>query len=190
MQKLQHGFQRIIKHIPKDSKVLDVGGGGLDGENTTNFLRERFEDTNITLIDIAPGRIDAYLEKFAVNEVFRVMEGDFYKVNWEEKFDLIVLDLNIDNNIKQDWTSKGLNRIHGLLNPGGIVITYVMITDEYGDADTPKMIGDHMKEFWNSTPPNVYTIRKKLESYSQIYKVFMITKENVRPDIIWVALQK
>lgn len=187
MQKLQHGFQRIIKHIPKNSKVLDVGGGGLDGENTTNFLRERFED--ITIIERVVGRVEEYAQKFGV-EGLTIITKDFYKHNFDTKFDLIVLDLNIDNNIQKDWTIEHLWRVHELLNKKGIVIIYVMTTEDYGDADTPKMIRYHMKHWWASIPPNVHTIREMLDDFIYFYKVFMIAKENVRPDIIWVALQK
>ena len=190
MHQLSSGFQRIIKRIPKRSRVLDVGGGGLDGANTTNFLRERFSD--ITLIEIATGRMHDYVKKFGDENIRQMIHDDFYKRKWgRDKFDLIVLDLNIENNIKRDWTSAGLKRIHRLLNPNGIVIIYVMTTYEYGDAEIPSMICKHMNIFWESVPPTTTGIRRKLKrDFADLYDVFSIVKEEIRDTIIWVALKK
>ena len=44
----ENGFKRLISQLSPKSKVLDVGAGGLQGTNTTDFLIERFGADNVT----------------------------------------------------------------------------------------------------------------------------------------------
>ena len=56
-----NGFEKLIQAIPKGSMVLDVGAGGLEGFNTTDFLIARFGVKNVKGICIRPEKVTAYL---------------------------------------------------------------------------------------------------------------------------------
>ena len=155
--------------------MLDVGGWGLEGDNTSQYLEERFSD--IIFMNNKP------LDK--VNLV-----GDFYGHKFKEKFDLIVLDLNIENNVLKDWSDEGLERVRGLLKKGGTLINYIMTTSDYGDPnETPELIKRRWKEFWGTEDITDGSIGRKLKNIPG-YEFFIHIQEEQRSEIIWVVLKK
>lgn len=188
-------FESIILKIHPNPIVLDVGGGGLKGSNTTNVLIEHFGIEAITCVCLNKEVANTYAEKTAV----KMIVADFYKHEFKEKFDLIVLDLNIDCNVQNDWTDEGMKRIHKMLNPNGIVICYVMAGIEVGYVDSLDMIEAHNLAYWGEeficaeffgqdTSSIIDDVLK--QKYSKIFKVFSIKREERRTEILWVALQK
>ena len=119
-----NGFKRIIQKINRKAKVLDVGAWGLEGENTSQYIEERFK--NVVFMNIK-----------AIPKVTLV--DDFYKHKFSERFDLIVLDMPQKNNTERDWTNKGLKRVAKLLRDGGIFITFLQTEQEYQDVDASKL---------------------------------------------------
>ncbi len=170
-----HEFKKLIQDLDPKSKVLDVGAWGLEGDNTTEYLSERFKD----------------LVTMNVKELEGVnLVGDFYKHKFKEKFDLIVLDLNIENNILKDWSLKELKRVRGLLKKGGMLINYVMTTDQYGDPGrTPQLIRKRWKKFWRTKKLTNEIIGERLQSIPG-YELFLHEQEERRSYILWVALKK
>jgi hypothetical protein len=171
-------FDKLIRTLPKELKVLDVGVAGHEGENTSCFLVKYFSDvTGITIRS----------EKEVAWDAYPVIRDDFYKHKFKEKFDLIVLDLNIDNNIGRDWTTEGLGRISKLLNPNGYLINYVMMTDNYGDPETPALIRKHAKKWWGELTDEA--VRSKLSTLD-IWRLISCERESRRPEILWILLQR
>lgn len=161
-------LERMISVLPPTASILDVGAGGLQDENTGIYLKARFEDyTGIN-----------------TKQFGQDILGDFYTHSFDRKFDLIVLDLNIDNNLLKDWTNEGLEYARSLLNPNGFLINYVMVTTNYGDPETPAMIAKHRDEFWNGWEG----IIDKLENLKG-FKLMGILQEERRPEILWVMLK-
>ncbi len=108
-----NGFQRIVKKIPENSSMIDIGGWGLGGENTSQFLQERF------------GKNVVFFNKEQIGHKVDIV-ADFYTYNFTKQYDVIVLDMNDKDNIERDWTFDNFCKIYNLLNPKGIFITYII----------------------------------------------------------------
>lgn len=179
-------FEKLINWMPKSFDVLDVGAAGLEGENTTDTLVKRFK--GYTGICIRPEKVAAYLQLHP-ELTGKLLCDDFYSHPFNRhSFDLVVLDMNIDNNMARDWTDEGLARAWELLKPGGYLINYVMMTDQYGDPETPAQIREHWRTWWQG-PINPMTVGNKLYSIRQ-WEVVATEKEERRPYILWVLLKK
>ena len=184
-----NGFEKLILAVPKNSVVLDVGAGGLEGFNTTDFLIERFGVENVKGICIQPEKVAAYKDRFPEMDL---VVGDFYeRSHYKQKsFDLVVLDLNVKNNIIKDWSLEGLERMRGFIKQDGMLINYVMTTDQYGDENnTPALIRKRLKEFWHTDLLTYEDIGKRLTNLPG-YELFAHEVEEIRSYIMWVALKK
>lgn len=138
-------FERLIELLPPGISVMDVGYGGLDGENTTNYLRARFgliDGLNKT--DYAVAR---YRALYPDSEKDQVYFGTYPQDMPGERYDLLVLDPNIEGNLAF-WTPHGMETAFQFVKDGGHIITYVMTTDLYGDPTTQKMIAEHRANWW------------------------------------------
>ena len=176
-------FQRLISKIPKDVSVLDVGAGGLDGENTTSYLIERFGKKNLACISTNPSPLFLQLNPDA-----NLWKADFYALEPEDReFDLAVLDLNIENNLL-DWSSERLAGMRRWLSDDGHLINYVMTTDKYGDEKTPATIRKHWLDFWGGVP-TPEAVSERLQSIPG-YEFVAVEREERRPEILWVMLKK
>lgn len=168
-------FNRIIQRIRISAEVLDVGAWGLGGENTSYLIFNRFKNT-------------VYMNHKQYKGVTLV--GDFYTHKFKKKFDLIVLDLDIETNVTIDWSLKGLKRCRGLLKKGGILINYIMATADYGKTEkTHELIRTKWKEFWGTDDFESELVGKKLRNIPG-YELFIHEQEKRRPEITWVALIK
>lgn len=170
------GFNMLVRDMPKDMSVLDVGAWGLTGENTTTYLTNHFK-TVITM-NIKP-----------IHGVDIV--GDFYTNPPNLRFDLIVLDLNIDNNLSHDWTREGMNRIHKMLNPGGFVILYLLTKEGYTNDEPAKtLINNSLNHLWKSSPVTVDGIGNAIMGFKDIFDLVAIQPDDRRDNIAWVKLQR
>jgi len=179
----EKGFAKLIKELPKDWKVLDVGCGGLGGENTSNYLVEHFGEENITGICKWRKDVGAFKQKHPNVDM---IEADYYELDIKDKYDLVVLDLNIENNLK-DWSEEGIKRTRALLKPNGIFINYIMMTDDYGDPnETPKLIQQHRKDWWRSNEFTNEMIGRRLDG---VVDIAGLEQEERRPTIYWIAMK-
>ena len=187
------GFQRIIQTLPKTFSVLDVGAGGLEGENTSQFILDHFDPKNVTGICKNKKQVDLYHAQRAERKEppVDIIIGDFYSHDFEGKqFDLVVLDLNIEGNIQNDWTEKGLKEVLKLVKLGGYLINYVMMTDQYGHPDeTPILIRDAWKKFYGTSDMSPAVVGKRLKQLKD-YELFAYSQEERRPYILWVCLKR
>ncbi len=169
--------------MPKEWKVLDAGCGGLDGENTSDFLVKHFGEENITGICKAETEAKRYLE---LHPKLDMRIEQFFTSPLDKQFDLLVLDLNIEGNLR-NWSSEGLREIQKYLKKGSYVTNYVMTTDQYGDPEeTPKLLREHCEKWWGSFKPE--DIGKRLNSLSG-FKLVAHEVEERRPYITWVLLK-
>lgn len=176
-------FEKLISTISPDARVLEVGTAGHEGENTSLAIAARFKKENIQGFNIKPVKWDKY----------QVLEGDFYTSELSPdspRYDLVVLDLNIDRNLDRDWTDAGLEHMRGLLAPGGRLINYVMMTTEYGDYPvTPALIKAHMHSWWGEYPLTNRRVGEKLRSLPG-WELELAIQEERRPYILWCLLKK
>ena len=87
-----NGFEKLIQVIPVNSKILDVGAGGHEGANTTNYLVERFGASNVLGINIHPEKAEDIMN---AHPHLEVLVDDFYNHAFTERFDAVVLVMNI-----------------------------------------------------------------------------------------------
>ena len=174
---MRTAVERIINRFPPTIRVMDVGYGGLGGVNTTNYLRAHF------------GRIDGRCQ--SGDDVQRYMDtqppgvcSDSVTVGrYPEdmpaflKYDLLVLDPNIESNLKF-WSTSGLLKAKEFLDVGGRLLTYIMLTDHYGTEETEAMLKEHRSEWWISEWDNI--VRRH---------VVTMEREERRPEIMWVMLK-
>lgn len=185
----QKAFQRLISQLPKDFRVLDVGAGGLHGENTTDFLAERFE--KLTGVCLSEKEVAVYHAQRAEKGLrpVEIVIGDYYETEFKEKFDLIVADLTIELNLMRDWSDEGLARVRGMLKDEGYLIQYVMTTDQYGDPnETPALIRKYWKEFWGVEELTYEAIGKRIERIKE-FDLVAVAQEERRPYILWILLK-
>lgn len=178
------GFNKIIQSL-QPKTILDVGCGGLLGENTTVYLVEKFGDSKVLGICRDNQQTGMFRNRFPN---LKIITGDFYSHKFEQKFDLIVLDLNADNNFK-DWSHDQLQKVREMLNDGGVIINYVMGTIWYDSEEFAKQIANHWLNWWDTDEINRETIERRLKRL-QDFKILAIEQEARRPYIWWVAIQK
>lgn len=172
--------------------MLDVGAGGLEGENTSQYLLDHFGVKNVTGICRNTAQVELYQAQRAERQEPKanIIIGDFYTHQFNQQFDLVVLDLNIESNVEIDWTPTGLEAMRSYLKPGGILINYVMLTEWYGDEnETPALIRKCWKEFYGTEEMTAQVVGKRLQRVPG-YRLFAHAREKRRPYILWVALQK
>lgn len=163
-------FERLILGIPELSSVMDVGYGGLDGENTTDYLRARFGLIQGLCKDVEA--VERYQVRHSAQDY--VIIGMYPSAMPSEKFDLLVLDPNIDTNL-DFWSEEGMAKALSYVNGGGHIITYILTTDEYGDEHTQERLRQHRKEWWG--------VPRDLGIVSSLV-------EERRPEITWVLIKK
>lgn len=186
MREEERAFGRLVKPISSTAKVLDVGSGELAGGNTSNHLVDKF-GPNYTGIQIKKETIERYKR---IKENVEIIHGDFYKTKFKGKYDLVVLDLDIINNVTRDWEGDGIKKsAFDALKTGGHVICYVMSTTKYGSEDDGLMLERHHEYFWEGAP-NVVRIVKKCMRYLEGFDIVDVQKEEARDYIYWVKLRK
>jgi len=168
------GFKQLLKDIPIDARILDVGAWGVYGENTSTHLKY-FEDV-------------VYMNTKPLAGVTLVQ--DFYDWTPDGKFDLIVLDLNIENNISRDWTREGMGRVYRMLNEGGSLILYVLTKDGYTEEEPTKtQLDEKFKEYWKSSPVTIDAIGDRVWEM-KFWELYGIQPDDHRNNIAWVRLTK
>lgn len=187
-----NGFRRLISVLPRSFRVLDVGAGGLQGINTTNFLLEHFGVKNVLGVCTPEKEVNYYYAQRTEKGLPKanIQVSDFYEMQFPQKFDLVVVDMNVENNVIHDWSEEGLARARELLKDGGYLIQYVMLTDQYGDPNkTPELIRTRWIEFWETENLTLQSIGERLQRLNG-WEVFAYEVEERRPYILWMMLRK
>ena len=176
-------MDELIDKLPKTLRVLDVGAGGLQGENTSDVILDWFD--NYTGICREKKEVDTYLAQRKEKGLSEpdIIIGDYYEHQFEP-FDLVVYDLNIENNI-MEW-ERGF--VGAPVKDGGFLITYIMMTDQYGDPnETPPLLRNHWKNFWGDESFSYSAVgAKKIKGWDML----ATQREERRKYILWVLMQK
>lgn len=166
-------FKRLLDTLPDNLSVLDIGYGGLDGENTTEFLRAKYKD--ITGVNNNTPYVERYREVFGGDDPVRNQD---YWDGVEGQWDLVVSDLNIEGNLRT-WSKEGLKYALRNVRRGGYFVTYIMGTDDYGDDNSKKLLKKHRKEWWGKVD---------LDNLPHLTVLFKEQEER-RPEITWVLFK-
>lgn len=193
IQESGSAFKDLLPLLDNQSTVLDVGFGGLEGDNTSIDLLDYFQTDNITGICNNAEAVDLFVAQR--NEQGKPTPNfvidDFYIHPFEKQYDVVVLDLNIDNNVQRDWTELGLENMNALVKKGGYLINYVMLTDQYGDQETPAMIKRRWKDFYKeemNVNDNKEVVLNKLSNLRN-WELVSYCVEERRPTIMWVLMK-
>ena len=162
--------ENLIKNIPAHASILDVGYGGLDGVNTTNYLRARFHDVWGFSKDATA--MLRYKEMFGLNDP--IILGIYPQDMPQRKWDLLILDININTNL-DFWSDEGLKKAWSFVNDGGYILTYIMTAGFNVPQEIKDMIKQHNKKWWDKNPTVPIVAQEQ---------------EERRPEIIWVLLKK
>lgn len=175
-------FDKFIRTLPKDARVLDVGCFGHEGVNTSVFLADYFDH-------VTGMAISAKVKEHCPPN-YEFIQDNFYDHRFRQEYDLVVTDLTIELNMLNDWSDAGIERISKLVAPGGFWINFVMMTSEYGDPKvTPDLIKWHSQRWWGTEVPNPESVGKKLTNLEG-WGLYAAEPEIRRPYILWTMLRK
>lgn len=149
---------------------MDVGYGGLEGENTTDYLRAHFNSINGLCKDKVA--VDKYFEAHPAH-TDNVSIG-LYPDDLKGQYDLLVLDTNIEGNL-DFWSVEGLAKAWSFVKDGGYIIAYIMGTDEYGDEQSRARLKEHRLRWWKAGGVKI---------------PMLYLQEERRPEIMWALLKK
>lgn len=116
------GIEKIIAGLPSSLTVLDVGGFGLDGENTSLALAERFTQHRYTCMNTDARSILACKERFMQ---CKTLEERFFDYEFQENYGVVVIDMWRGQN-QEFWDDDQLLDPYIPVEMGGYVIAYVM----------------------------------------------------------------
>jgi predicted O-methyltransferase YrrM len=115
--------------LPAGARVLDIGAGGFCGETTTKYLC-RFHD-DITAVENDPVLSHALEARYPQVKVVCADGLDFMRKT-ALSFDLIVIDINLDDALYSDFLPAAKN----CLPPGGFIIAECIY--DHGAAFNPR----------------------------------------------------
>ena len=112
-------YATALSAIPAEADhILDLGAGtGL----LSAFIRERFPDVYLHLIDTAPAMLEQARSRFAEDPKVVCQLGDYTSCTWDRPYDAIVSALSI-HHLSDSAKRKLFGRILSALQPGGIFI--------------------------------------------------------------------
>ncbi|MFC3885948.1 class I SAM-dependent methyltransferase [Bacillus songklensis] len=98
--------------------VLDIGAGtGL----FSSFIKEKYPNAQITLIDLSEKMMDVSKERFTNHKDVHYVIADYTEYKFEEKFDIIISSLSI-HHLSDEEKRKLYHKIFFLLNQDGVFI--------------------------------------------------------------------
>lgn len=140
----------LISSIPfnqEDSiKVLDLGCGT---GTITKSLKEKFQNANVTCLDLAENMIE--MAKIKLNEYNSItfITDDFYHFNFPEEYDVIISSLALHHLVTDDDKIEFYKKIYDFLSDNGVFFNadVVLGSNEY----LQKLYLEKWKEFMNQS---------------------------------------
>ena len=116
--------------IKKGMDVLDIGGFGCAGLNSSLYLKERGCIVDVINID---KDVEKYCKEFDVNFI----HSDIFKYDiTEKKYDIILLELVIENQINV-YKENLIDKLKQMLKSDGCVLTF--FTDDITNIPTHRL---------------------------------------------------
>jgi tRNA (cmo5U34)-methyltransferase len=113
----------LISSIPFDKddsiKVMDLGCGT---GTVTKLLKDKFEDANVTCLDLAENMIEMAKIKLNGYKDIDYITGDFYHFNFPEKYDVIVSSLALHHLVTDEDKKEFNAKIYKALNLSGLFL--------------------------------------------------------------------
>lgn len=120
----------------KGTKILELGGG--TGQFAVAAAKRGYEVTVIDIVPAAARQIEKLAEEHQVERHIRVLEADFYKVVFQERFDVICYwdGFGIGEDADQQQL---LHRIADWLKPSGVALIDIYTPWYWGAAAGQEM---------------------------------------------------
>ena len=170
--------------IKEGMGVLDVGGFGCGGLNTSVYLKQK--GCNIDVINI-DGTVKDLCDEFNVNFI----EGNIFTYrDYTTTYDIILVELDSESQIK--FLQEGhMDTLLQLLKPNGILLTH--FTDNLSDfpegdywLDRKKNLTPLVEEFTTN-----YCKGEPIEDVIRSsYNCYYIGKDLTRPFMKWFKIRK
>lgn len=170
--------------IKEGMDVLDVGGFGCGGLNTSVYFKQK--GCNIDVMNIDPS-VKSLCEQFNVNFI----EGDIFTYkDITTTYDIILVELDTHNQIK--LIEKGyVDSLLSLLNPHGFLITH--ITDDITQFPEGEYWQERKKEITSAVEnfSKTYCNNIPIEEIMKTqYNSYYIGKDLTRPFMKWFKIHK
>ncbi len=124
----------LVDSIPfeKDSeiRVIDLGCGT---GTVAGKISEKFRNSKIYCLDIAPNMIDIARQKLSDHKDIEFITGDFSTISFESKFDVVVSSLAL-HHLENDQTKKDFyKKVYDVLTDKGMFVNadIVLASSEY-----------------------------------------------------------
>lgn len=140
----------LINSIPYDEedsvKVMDLGCGT---GTITKSLKDKFNNANITCLDLAKNMIE--MAKIKLNDYTDItyITGDFYHFKFPEKYDVILSSLALHHLEIDDDKKQFYKKIYEALNPGGVFLNADVVLGANDYLQTLYL--EKWKEFMNKS---------------------------------------
>jgi tRNA (cmo5U34)-methyltransferase len=106
--------------------ILDIGAGtGL----LSALMTRKFQDAHLTLVDLSGPMLGIAQERFSGRNNVRYITGDYSKVDFAGRYDLICSALSI-HHLEQDDKRKLYRKIYDALHPGGMFVNADQVLGE------------------------------------------------------------
>ena len=164
-----------IKEIEPNSTVLDVGGFGTGGLNTTVYLKQKGCSIDVLNIDDS---VKGWCNDFDVHFI----HADIFNYsNKEKKYDVIIVELVIETQINM-YKENLIDKLKDILKPNGYILTFYV--DDISNVPTKRLketkhlIEEFKKDYLNNIP------------IEEIYKEEFIGIDNNRKYMKWFKFLK
>jgi tRNA (cmo5U34)-methyltransferase len=125
----------------KHPRLLDLGAGtGL----FSAFLKRKYPDSQLTLIDLSEKMLDFAKLRFSADEEVDYIIADYTSYPFEEPFDAVISSLSI-HHLPHEKKRSLFRTIYGLLKDGGVFVNADQVAGQ-----TP-LFDLHYKQWWEQT---------------------------------------
>ena len=166
---------KYIKEIEPKSTILDVGGFGTGGLNTTVYLKQKGCSIDVLNIDDS---VKGWCNDFDVHFI----HADIFNYsNKEKKYDVIVMELVIEKQIDV-YKENLIDKLKDILKPNGYILTFYV--DDISNVPTKRLketkhlIEEFKKDYLNNIP------------IEEIYKEEFIGVDSNRKYMKWFKFPK
>lgn len=169
--------QWVMKHLPPDGKMLDIGGG--QGQDSRFFATKGF---NVTLLDISPRGLQLARKKTSakLQKKITFTQHDISKPLPfpDESFDFVYTHLAIQY-FNKNTTKQIFDEMYRVLKPGGIVAVF---TNSVNDPEykTGRKIEPDFFEI-NGIPKRFFSIETIL-AFASRFQTIVVDEKGATPE--------